>query len=76
MPLTGFYKLYPLQRILAPARIVPFGADAARPWPPSAKGLWVQLPPAPLAWQQATSARGLGRTRSSERLTRALDTTE
>ena len=75
MPLTGFTS-YPLQRILAPARIASFGADAVTPGHPPAKELWVQLPPAPLAWPQATSARGLGRARSAERLTRALDTTE
>jgi len=37
MPLTGFTS-YPLQRILAPARIAPFGADAVTPWPPSGQG--------------------------------------
>jgi len=76
MPLTGFTS-YILYRESSPPRgLYRLGRMRSRLGRPPAKGLWVRLPPAPLAWQQATSARGLGRARSAERLTRTLDTTE
>jgi hypothetical protein len=73
MPLQILQVIYSL-KILAPARIASFGADAVTPWPPSGQGTVGSTPTR--STRLATGDQRARTTRSAERLTRALDTTE